>query len=83
MDNQENAGEYGIKIFSNDADLLRYIPNNPNLRAIPRDFLLSVLANIGREKYAQLYSTYKEMKAKRSNGSNKIYKAQITNEFLI
>ena len=71
-----------FKIFLNDADLLRYIPNNPNLRAIPRDFLLSVLANIRREKYAQLYSKYKEMKTERSTGSNKIYKAIITNEFL-
>ena len=59
-----------FKIFSNDADLLRYIPNNPYLRAIPRDFLLSVLANIRKEKYAQLYSKYKEMKAEKPIGSN-------------
>ena len=71
-----------FKIFSNDTDLLRYIQNNPNLRVIPRDFLLSVLANIRREKYAQLYSKYNEMKIERFTGSNKIYKAQITNEFL-
>ena len=70
-----------FQIFLDDVDLLRYIPANANLKTIPRDFLLSVLANIKREKYAQLYSKYKEIKSGRSTGGNKIYKAQITNQF--
>ena len=71
-----------FQIFDGDEDLLRYIPTNANVKTIPRDFLLSILANIRREKYAQLYSKYKEIKAERSTGGNKIYKAQITNQFL-
>ena len=71
-----------FKIFIGDQDLLRYIPTDVNLRAIPRDFLLSILANIRREKYAQLYSRYKFIKAERSTGGNKIYKTQIINQFL-
>lgn len=71
-----------FQMFHDDDDLLRYIPTDANLKAIPRDFLLSILANIRREKYAQLYSKYKEIKAQRATGGTKIYKAQITNQFL-
>ena len=70
-----------FQIFLGDVDLLRYIPANANLKTIPRDFLLSVLANIKREKYAKLYSKYKKIKSERSTEWNKIYKAQITNQF--
>ena len=71
-----------FEIFTGDQNLLQYIPTDTNIRAIPRDFLLTILANIRREKYAQLYSKYKEIKAEKTIGVNKIYKAQITNEFL-
>ena len=70
-----------FEIFTGDQDLLQYIPTDANIRAIPRDFLLTILANIRREKYAQLYSKYKEIKAEKTTGGNKIYKAQITNQF--
>jgi len=70
-----------FKIFENDAILLQYLPSNPNLKTIPREFLLCLLANIRREKYALLYSKYKEIKAQRTTVGNKVYKAQITNEF--
>ena len=72
------------KIFQNfigDADLMRYIPDNPKLTTIPREFLLYILANIKREKYAALYSRYKQIKVERAIGGKKIYQAQITNEF--
>ena len=59
-----------FQIFHDD-DLLRYIPTDANLKAIPRDFLLSILANIRREKYAQLNSKYKEIKAQRAIGGAK------------
>ncbi len=60
-----------FQIFHDDDDLLRYIPTDTNLKAIPRDFLLSILANIRREKYVQLYSNYKEIKAQRAIGGCK------------
>ena len=43
--------------------------------------MLSILANVKREKYAKLYTQYKQIKVQRSTVGNKIYKAQITNEF--
>lgn len=72
-----------FQIFVGDRDLLQYLPSNPKLQTIPREFLLSVLANIKREKYAQLYSKYKEIKSQRSTIGNKIYRAQITNQFFV
>ena len=38
------------------------MPNNPKLANIPRDFLLSILANVKREKYGKLYTQYKQIK---------------------
>ena len=70
-----------FQLFDNDAELLKYIPSEPNLKAIPRDFLITILANIRRDKYAKLYAKYKEIQAEKSTGGNKIYKAQITNQF--
>ena len=68
--------------FSDDKELLKYIPNNPNLQNIPRELLLSILVNVKREKCVKLYSKYKEIKMQRSTTNNKIYKAYITNQFL-
>ena len=70
-----------FQLFNSDTELLKYIPSEPNLKDIPRDFLLTILANIMRDKYAQLYSKYKEIQAERATRGNKIYKAQITNQF--
>lgn len=67
--------------FIGDDELLKYLPDNPKLATIPREFLLSILANVKREKYAKLYTQYKQIKVQRSTVGNKIYKAQITNEF--
>lgn len=70
-----------FKIFEEDDALLQYLPDKPNLKTIPRDFLLCVMANIRREKYASMYAKYKDIKAQRSTVGNKVYKAQITNDF--
>ena len=51
-----------FQIFHDDDDLLQYIPTDTNLKSIQRYFLLFILANIRREKYAQLHSKYKEIK---------------------
>ena len=55
-----------FQLFDNDAELLKYIPSEPNLKAIPRDLLLTILANIRRDKYSKSYAKYKEIQAKRS-----------------
>ena len=68
--------------FQGDDELLRYLPNDCKLQTIPREFLLSILANIRREKYANLYSKYKQIKTQRSTTGKKVYAAQITNEFM-
>ena len=47
--------------FRDDAELLKYLPSKPKLKSIQREFLLSVLANVRREKYAKLYLKYKEV----------------------
>ena len=65
-----------------DQNLLKYLPDNPKLDAIPREYLLSILANVKREEYAKLYSTYKEIKSQRSTAGKKIYQAEISNQFL-
>ena len=58
-----------------------YLPSDPKLETIPREFLLSVLANVKREKYAQMYTKYKQIKMERSTVGKKLYQAQITNTF--
>ena len=63
------------KIFQNfigDADLMRYIPDNPKLATIPREFFVSILANIKREKYAALYSRYRQIKVERTIGGKNL-----------
>ena len=67
--------------FIGDDELLSYLPDNPKLQTIPREFLLSILANVKREKYARLYAQYKQIKVQRSTVGNKVYRAQITNDF--
>lgn len=67
--------------FIGDPELMMYLPNEPKIQTIPREFLLSVLANVKRDKYAQMYAKYKEIKIQRSTVGKKIYQAQITNEF--
>jgi hypothetical protein len=63
--------------FVGDQELMLYLPNNPKLETIPREFLLSVLANIKRDKYASMYGKYKEIKMQRSTIGKKVYQAQI------
>ena len=55
-----------FEIFERDPNLLKYLPDNPKLDAIQREYLLSIFAITKREEYAKLYSTYKEIKSQRS-----------------
>ena len=71
-----------FEIFERDQNLLKYLPDNPKLDAIPREYLLSILANVKSEEYAKLYSAYKEIKSQRSTIGKRIYQAEISNQFL-
>ena len=67
--------------FVGDEELMLYLTNNCKLQTIPREFLLSILANVRREKFANLYAAYKQIKIQRSTTGKKIYQANITNAF--
>ena len=72
------------KIFENfvgDRTLLQYLPDNANLKTIPCEFFLCVIANVRKNKYAAIYTKYKEIKAQRSTVGKQVYRAQIINEF--
>ena len=44
-----------FQIFTVDQNLLKYLSDNPKLDAIPREYLLSILANIKRVEYENKY----------------------------
>ena len=44
-----------FQIFTEDQNLLKYLSDNPKLDAIPREYLLSILANIKRVEYENKY----------------------------
>ena len=69
-----------FKVFANDDTLLAYLPDNPDIRCISREYLLSVLFFSNREKYLELYSKYKNIQIQRTTSGNKKYFAKITNE---
>ena len=70
-----------FEIFERDQNLLKYLPDNPKLDAIPREYLLSILANVKREEYAKLYSAYKEIKSQRSTIGKKYTKLKFQTNF--
>lgn len=71
-----------FKVFANDETLLAYLPDNPDIRCITREYLLSVLFFSNREKYLELYSKYKDIQTQRTTTGNKKYFARITNDML-
>ena len=70
-----------FQIFTVDQNLLKYLSDNPKLDAIPREYLLSILANVKREEYAKLYSKYKEIKSQLSNVGKKYIKLKFRMSF--
>ncbi len=46
-----------------------------------RDFLLALLFNVKREKYAKLYNIYKNQTANNAIGNGKIYQVEVKNIF--
>lgn len=70
-----------IEQFTNDNELIKYIPNNCNPSTITREFLLSLLFNIRREKYLSLYNAYKQKKIEQSTTYGKVYEIGIKSSF--
>ena len=71
-----------FKNFINDEELLAYLPDNPDIRCITREYLLSVLFFSNREKYLQLYSKYKDIQLQKSTSENRKFYAKITIEMM-
>ena len=57
------------------------MPDHINSSTVTRSFLLSLLYNIRREKYINLYNIYKQHKKQISTGNKKIYYINIHNSF--
>ena len=69
-----------FKVFVNDETLLAYLPDNPDISCITREYLLSVL--FFSKKHLELYSKYKDIQIRRTTTGNKKYFASVTNEML-
>ena len=71
------------KKFLGDENLLSYLPDNPDMKSISRELLLSILFFANREKYLALYEIYKDLQIQRTTTGNKKYIAKITEEMLV
>ena len=47
-----------IEQFNGDAELCKYLPDKVNKSTITREFLLSLLFNVRKDKYLHLYTMY-------------------------
>ena len=70
-----------IQQFVNDKELLEYLPDSLDKSTITRDFLLALLFNVKRDKYAKLYNIYKNQAANNAIGNGKIYQVEVKNIF--
>ena len=70
-----------FKIFV--VDIISNISDNPDIRCIIREYLLSVLFFSNQEKFLELYEKYKDIQIqKTTTGNKKFYIKIITNEML-
>ena len=68
------------KQFIGDNELQEYIPDNCNPSTVTRSFLLSLLFNVKRNKYLNLYDKYKKIKVEQST-TGKMYEINANSEF--
>ena len=59
---------------------MAYLPDEPDIRYLSREFLLSVLFFGAREKYLKLYEIYKDIQLQKSTTGNRKFFAKITPE---
>ena len=71
-----------FKKFIGDESLLIYLPDNPDMKSITRELLLSILFYGSRNKYLSLYEEYKELQIQRTTTGNTKYYAKVTEEML-
>jgi len=71
-----------FKKFIGDESLLIYLPDNPDMKSITRELLLSILFYGNRSKYLSLYEEYKELQIQRTTTGNRKYYAKVTEEML-
>ena len=72
-----------FKKFVGDENLLVFIPDDPDIKSISREFLLSVLFYASRDKYLSLYEQYKDLELQRSTTGNRKFIAKISEEMLL
>lgn len=68
--------------FIGDESLFIYLPDNPDMKSVKRELLLSILFFGNRSKYLSLYEEYKELQIQKTTTGNKKYYAKITEEML-
>ena len=61
---------------------MAFIPDDPDVKSISREFLLSVLFYASRDKYLSLYEKYKDLEMQRSTTGNRKFIAKISEEML-
>lgn len=71
-----------FKKFVGDENLMAFIPDDPDVKSISREFLLSVLFYASRDKYLSLYEKYKDLEMQRSTTGNRKFIAKISEEML-
>ena len=71
-----------FKLFIIDNNLLSYLPDDPDVRYLSREFLLSVLFFGAREKYLSLYEKYKDIQFQKSTTGNQKFMAKISDEMM-
>ena len=67
-----------IEQFNDDQELIKYIPNDCRPSTVTREFLLSLLFNIRRDKYLSMYEKYKKAKI----NSGKVFEINKDNSFV-
>ena len=80
--NKTLTKEYIFKLFLNDQNLMSFLPDNPDIRGLSREFLLSVLFYASRDKYLFLYEKYKNIQIQKTTTGNKKYIAKISEQML-
>ena len=62
--------------------MLSFLPDNPDVRGLSREFLLSVLFFAARQKYLLLYEKYKDIQIQKTTTGNKKFIAKISEQML-
>jgi hypothetical protein len=70
-----------IKEFTNDEELQKYVPTPCNPSTVTRSFLLSLMFNVKRNKYLELYNKYKQKEIDNSTNCGKIYEVIVGSSF--